>query len=99
GDRASRAAGFKPGAAITVDTRDGVFEAVANGLGVGFMWEHGSSRTDRIVKVRVAEMAAELPEHIFCLVAKKDRLVELFFQSKTMIKRAVGAAAVSHAWL
>src|SRR5262245_57716886 len=97
-DRAFKAAGFKPQPAIIVDTRDGVFEAVANRLGVGFMWEHGSSRTDRIVKVRVAEMAAELPEHIFCLVGKKDKLVELFFQSKTMIKRAVGAAAVSHPW-
>jgi|SRR5215472_7378373 len=86
-DRAFRAAGLKPKPAIVVDTRDGVFEAVANGLGVGFMWEHGSSRTDRIVKIRVPEMAAELPEHIFCLAGKKDKLVELFFQTKRMTKR------------
>jgi len=88
-DRAFKKAGYKPKPVIIVDTRDGVFEAVANGLGIGFMWEHGSSRTDRIVKLRVPEMAAELPEHIFCLAGRKDKLVELFFQSRTMIKRAV----------
>ena len=34
-DRAFRAAGVKPKPEIVLDTRDGVFEAVANELGVG----------------------------------------------------------------
>src|SRR5262245_30726648 len=92
-DRAFKVAGFKPEPASILDTRVGVFEAVANGLGVGFMWEYGSSRIDRIVKIRVLEMGAELPEHIFCLAGKKDKLVESFFQSKLMIKRGIWASA------
>jgi DNA-binding transcriptional LysR family regulator len=78
-DRAFRASGLRPVPSIVVNTREGMLEAVANHLGVGFMWEHGSSRIDRIAKVAVAELDAELPECIFALAGKKGRLVELFF--------------------
>ena len=88
-DRAFKAAALQPRPVIVLDTRDGVFEAVANELGIGFMWEHGSSRTDKIVKIRVAEMEAKLPEHIFCLADNKDKLVELFFQSPRLARHAV----------
>jgi LysR family transcriptional regulator, low CO2-responsive transcriptional regulator len=53
-----RAAGVKPKPDIVLDTRDGVFEAVANELGVGFTWEYGSSRVDKIVRIHVNDMAA-----------------------------------------
>lgn len=78
-DRAFSRAQLKPEPMIILDTRDGVFEAVANELGVGFMWEHGSSRTDKIKKIHVPEMDAEVPEYIFCLAGRKDKLVDLFF--------------------
>lgn len=78
-DRAFRAAGLRPIPSIVVNTREGMLEAVANHLGVGFMWEHGSSRVDRIAKVPIAELDAESPECIFALSGKKGRLVELFF--------------------
>jgi len=80
-DNAFRAARLEPRPAILLDTRDGVLEAVINDLGVGFMWEHGSSRPD-VVKLRVPEMATPVPEHIFCLARKHDKLVDLFFQSR-----------------
>ena len=88
-DHAFRAAGLRPRPVIVLDTRDGVFEAVANELGVGFMWEHGSSRTDKIVKIHVAEMDTKVAEHIFCLAGKRDKLVELFFQSHKIVKRDI----------
>ena len=55
-DKAFRAANLQPTPALVVNTREGMLEAVAHRLGVGFIWEHGSSRVDRIAKVAVAEM-------------------------------------------
>ncbi|WP_036023066.1 LysR family transcriptional regulator, partial [Bradyrhizobium yuanmingense] len=43
-DRAFRALNLRASPAIIVNTREGMLEAVANRLGVGFVWEHGSSR-------------------------------------------------------
>ena len=83
-DRAFRLAGLRPTPAIVVNTREGVLEAVANKLGIGFGWEHGSSRVDRIAKVLVSEMEAESTEYIFSLAGKRGRLVELFFHTYRM---------------
>jgi DNA-binding transcriptional LysR family regulator len=80
-DHAFRAAGIVVSPVITLDTREGVLEAVANRIGVGFTWQHGSSRTDTITKLNVAELSSELPEHIFCLADNCSKLVELFFRS------------------
>lgn len=80
-DKAFKSNGLKPTPSIILDSRDGVFEAVANELGVGFMWEHGSSRTDKITKIAVPEMESKLPEFIFCLADQKNPLVDLFFDT------------------
>lgn len=84
-DKAFRATGLRPEPAIFVNTREGVLEAVANELGIGFMWEHGSSRIDRIAKAVVSEMDAELPEYIFSLFSAKGKLVELFFHARNLL--------------
>ncbi|UZE50589.1 LysR family transcriptional regulator [Rhodopseudomonas sp. P2A-2r] len=81
-DKAFRASGLRPEPAIVVNSREGMLEAVANRLGVGFLWEHGSSRTDRIAKVVVSEMDIALPEYIFALFGTKGALVELFFNAR-----------------
>lgn len=83
-DRAFRLAGLRPTPAIVVNTREGMLEAVANRLGVGFGWEHGSSRVDRIAKAVIAGMETESPEFIFALSGKRGRLVELFFHAHRM---------------
>lgn len=83
-DKAFRVAGLRPTPAIVVNTREGMLEAVANRLGIGFGWEHGSSRVDRIAKVVIAEMEAETPEYIFSLTGKRGRLVDLFFHAHRM---------------
>lgn len=84
-DKAFRAAGLRPEPAILVNTREGMLEAVANQLGIGFIWEHGSSRIDRIAKVVVSEMDVELPEYIFSLAGAKGKLVELFFHARNLL--------------
>jgi DNA-binding transcriptional LysR family regulator len=80
-DHAFRTVGIAVSPVITLDTREGVLEAVANRIGVGFTWQHGSSRTDTITKLDVAELSSESPEHIFCLSDNRSKLVELFFRS------------------
>jgi DNA-binding transcriptional LysR family regulator len=84
-DKAFRAAGLRPEPAILVNTREGMLEAVANQLGIGFIWEHGSSRIDRIAKVVVSEMDVELPEYIFSLAGARGKLVELFFHARNLL--------------
>lgn len=80
-DHAFRLAGIKVSPVITLDTREGVLEAVANRIGVGFMWQHGSSRLDSITRLNVDELANQSPEHIFCLADNRSKLVDLFFGS------------------
>jgi LysR family transcriptional regulator, low CO2-responsive transcriptional regulator len=70
-----RAAGVKPKPDIVLDTRDGVFEAVANELRVGFTWEYGSSRVDKIIRIHVNDMAALVPQYVFCLSGKRYKLL------------------------
>lgn len=81
-DRAFREIGLRPAPSLIVNTREGMLEAVANQLGIGFMWEQGSSRTDGIARIPVPELDAEVPECIFALAGKKGRLVELFFHAR-----------------
>ena len=83
-DRAFREAGLKPTAKVILDTRDGVVEAVANEMGVGFIWEQACSRTDRIARLQVSDMSARLPEHVFCLSGSHDKLVDLFFKARSV---------------
>ncbi|ADZ70605.1 Transcriptional regulator, LysR family protein [Polymorphum gilvum SL003B-26A1] len=78
-DRAFRAAGFDPVPLLTLDTRDAVYEAVVNGLGVGFMWRHGTARTDVVRRLTVPEMVKEYEESAFALADEKSLLHDAFF--------------------
>ncbi|WP_375310122.1 LysR family transcriptional regulator substrate-binding protein [Bradyrhizobium sp. A5] len=90
-DRAFRAVNLRASPAIIVNTREGMLEAVANRLGVGFVWEHSSSRVDRIAKVAIAEIKAESPEYIFSLAGRRGKLVELFYLARSLSPSADGA--------
>jgi len=45
-DAAFEKAGLEPRASLVFETGGEVYEAVANGLGIAFMWRYGSSRKD-----------------------------------------------------
>ncbi|WP_108659773.1 LysR family transcriptional regulator [Acuticoccus kandeliae] len=77
-DAAIAAAGLDPRPSMVLDTRDGVLEAVANGLGVGFIWRHGSSREDRMHRLTVVELAAKIDEHVFHLANPVPRIAPHF---------------------
>lgn len=80
-DRSFRTAGFEPAPLLTLDTRDAVYEAVVNGLGVGFMWRYGTGRTDIVHRIPVAEMQREYEEVVFALGDEKSLLFDAFFST------------------
>lgn len=80
-DRALRLAGLAAQPRLVADTRDGVYEAVATGIGVGFMWRHGSCRTDAVRKLDVKELRTPVEEVVFALSDERGPLVEMFFQA------------------
>ena len=80
-DRAFRAAGFEPVPFLTLDTRDAVYEAVVNGLGVGFLWRFGTGRTDVVHRVPVSDMRREYDEVVFSLADERSVLLDAFFTS------------------
>lgn len=80
-DRAFRRAGLTPEPRLVVDTRDGVVEAVAAGLGLGFVWESGTSRFEGLHRLPVLDMAEDFPEYLFALADRRDRLIEIFLEA------------------
>lgn len=77
-DRAFRAAGLAPRPVLMLDTRDGVCEAVANGLGVGFMWRFGTGRTEQIRHIFVTGMERRYEESAFRLDEPPRPVVRAF---------------------
>jgi DNA-binding transcriptional LysR family regulator len=91
-NRAFAAASIEPEPIIVLNTRDGVIEAVANGMGIGFIWEHASSRRDGIVRLNVTDMDEQLPEYLFLLKGNRNRLVEGLFQLAAAPTQSTGKA-------
>lgn len=80
-DRAFQSTGLAPSPLLTLDTRDAVYEAVANGMGIGFMWRNGTGRTDIVERMPVTEMHKAFEEVAFSLASENSLLVEAFFLS------------------
>lgn len=78
-DRGFRQSGFRPEPRLTADTRDAVYEAVALGIGVGFMWRFGTYRSDAVRRIRVPEFASTVDEVVFALADERNALADLFF--------------------
>nr|WP_245541080.1 LysR family transcriptional regulator substrate-binding protein [Octadecabacter antarcticus] len=65
---------------LTLDARDGLYEAVVNGLGIGFMWRASTSRTDGVVRLPIVEMRGVVThETVFSLKETQGRIVEAFY--------------------
>lgn len=80
-DRAFQNAGLTPTPLLMLDTRDAVYEAVVNGLGIGFMWRNGTGRTDIVRRIPVLEMQREFEEVAFSLASEDSLLHEAFFMA------------------
>ncbi len=66
---------------LVLESRDGVCEAVANGLGIGFLWDHGTSRQGDIVRVPIREFNNSYSESAFRRRDQKNKIVDAFFLS------------------
>lgn len=86
-DRAFRQAGFEPTPRLVADTRDAVYEAVALGIGVGFMWRFGTFRTDSVRRIAVPDMATPVDEVIFALASERNELLDMFLHAATEFSR------------
>lgn len=78
-DRGFRLAGLSPEPRLIADTRDAVYEAVALGVGVGFMWRYGTYRSDVVRRLAVPEFRSTVDEVVFALSDESSTLVDLFF--------------------
>lgn len=80
-DRMFARAGLDPRPFLTLDARDGLYEAVVNGLGIGFLWEGSTSRTGEVVHLPIAEMRKhQIHETVFGLADTQGQIVDAFFQ-------------------
>lgn len=80
----------------TADTRDGVAEAVARGVGIGFMWCCGTGRTDRFRCLAVSELARPSAEVVFALGDERNMVIDLFFSAaEHFVSPYAGAKAFS----
>lgn len=80
-DRAFRLAGLSPVPHLTADTRDAVYEAVTLGIGIGFMWRHGTMRTDTVKRLDIPDLGSAVEEVVFALKEERNPLVDLFFKA------------------
>lgn len=78
-DRAFRSVNLSPDPVLIADTRDAVYEAVAVGIGIGFMWRHGTVRNDAVRRIAVPELGAKVEEVVFALSDERNDVVDYFF--------------------
>ncbi|GLT11981.1 LysR substrate-binding domain-containing protein [Sulfitobacter porphyrae] len=75
-------ANLTPRPFLTLDARDGLYEAVVNGLGVGFMWRASTSRTDGVARLPIVEMnGLATHETVFSLKETQNPIIEAFFNT------------------
>jgi DNA-binding transcriptional LysR family regulator len=75
-------ANLSPQPFLTLDARDGLYEAVVNGLGVGFMWRASTSRTDGVARLHIVEMRGlATHEAVFSLKETQNPIIEAFFST------------------
>ncbi len=87
-ERAFRDAGLKPRPSLILETRDGVCEAAANELAVGFMWRHATRRSDGLRRLQIREMQTAYNEVVFRRSEGTNPIVDMFFATTDLIKIA-----------
>ena len=77
-DRAFAQAGLTPKPLLVLDARDAAYEAVANNIGIGFIWRHGTGRHDAVKRVPVAGMNTRYNEVAFALAGETSVVTDAF---------------------
>ncbi len=80
-DRALAAAGVKPAANWVVGSREGLREAVAEGLGIGAVFESEVGHDERVHVVTVRDRSLATTEYLACLAERRDdRVIAAFLE-------------------
>lgn len=80
-DAKLRELGLAPRRGLVLEGREAVYEAVCKGLGIGFMFDQASSRTEGAVRIPIKELNERYSEDVFCLASqRKRRIVAAFFE-------------------
>ena len=80
-DRALAAAGVKPAANWVVGSREGLREAVAEGLGIGAVFESEGGHDERVHVVTVRDRSLATTEYLACLAERRDdRVIAAFLE-------------------
>lgn len=70
-----------PKAELTLESREGVCEAVVNGLGIGFVLDQSTTRSNGMVQIPVDEMSKKYKEVVFRRSDTRTNLVDAFLNS------------------
>jgi DNA-binding transcriptional LysR family regulator len=87
-DRYFRDHGLTPSAYLTLDTRDGVYEAVANGMGVGFVWKTSTGRGEDVAQVTLIGGSKTSEEVVFAPTERNMQTLDAFFNLADQIGRS-----------
>ena len=68
-------------------------QAVANGLGIGFLFTHGSSRTDTVRRIPISDIDAAYEEILFCRADARNPAIEMFFLTANEVQFGAYAGA------
>lgn len=78
-DRYFGSRGVEPKLFLTLDTRDGVFEAVTNGMGIGFVWKNSTSRAEDVWQIDLADGVTTSKEVVFAHADRRTQTLDAFF--------------------
>ena len=84
-DAAFKKANVSPRPTLILETGSEVFEAVANGLGIGFIWRHGTSRKDGAAHIPVVEIDSTHEEVVFRRQGFSNAIVDMFFATASSV--------------
>lgn len=78
-DRYFASHNIEPKPFLALDTRDGVFEAVANGMGIGFVWKNSTSRAEDVWQINLVDGVTTSKEVVFAYAERNTQKLEAFF--------------------
>ncbi len=82
-DQAFNRANLAPRPTLVLEKGSEVYEAVASGMGIGFMWSHGTSRKDGLRRIPIEEISSSYDEFVFRRADLNNPIVDLFFSTIT----------------
>jgi aminoethylphosphonate catabolism LysR family transcriptional regulator len=87
-DRLLAKSGISPGRTVQFASREGVVNAVAEGIGIGTIFDEGILPGDRVVKMKIAGPPIYSKVEIVCLADRKEnKLISSFFgAAQAMLK-------------